>query len=85
VLLFGHTLFVIDLHIGRFSKDKPIEVPTGYSEFPKEIFSPPLSLAEQYYHNIVFWQSHKHGGHFAAMENPYELASDINKFVKKII
>ena len=67
------------------SKDKPIEVPTGYSEFPKEIFSPPLSLAEQYYHNIVFWQSHKHGGHFAAMENPYELASDINKFVKKII
>ena len=67
------------------SLDNPIEVPTGYSEFPKEIFSPPISLAEQYYHNIIFWETHKSGGHFAAMENPALLAVDINNFVRKVL
>ena len=57
----------------------------GYSEFPKEIFSPPLSLASQYYKNIVMWSSHKSGGHFAAMEKPLELALDINNFIKKVL
>ena len=66
------------------SKDEPILSPMGYSEFPKEIFSPPLSLASQYYQNIVMWSSHKSGGHFAAMEKPLELALDINNFVKKV-
>ena len=32
--------------------DNPIKVPMGYSEFPKEIFSPPNSLASQFYKNI---------------------------------
>jgi len=67
------------------SLDNPIEVPTGYSEFPKEIFLPPISLAEQYYHNIIFWETHKSGGHFAAMENPALLAADINNFVRKVL
>ena len=66
------------------SLDRPIEVPTGYSEFPKEIFSPPKSLASQYYNNIIFWKTHQSGGHFAAMENPKTLVSDINSFVKKV-
>ena len=66
------------------SLDRPIEVPTGYSEFPKEIFSPPKSLASQYYNNIIFWKINQSGGHFAAMENPKILVSDINSFVKKV-
>ena len=66
------------------SLDRPIEVQTGYSEFPKEIFSPPKSLASQYYNNIIFWNTHQSGGHFAAMENPKTLVSDINSFVKKV-
>ena len=66
-------------------KDHPILVPMGYSEFPKELFSPPKTLADQFYKNIIYWQKHNKGGHFAAMEQPKILASDINSFVKKII
>jgi microsomal epoxide hydrolase len=65
--------------------DNPITVPMGYSEFPKEIFSPPNSLASQFYKNILLWEKHNSGGHFAAMEKPKELASDVNKFVKDVI
>jgi pimeloyl-ACP methyl ester carboxylesterase len=64
--------------------NRPILVPMGYSEFPKEIFSPPISLAQQFYKDIRFWRSHGSGGHFAAMEKPNELAEDISLFVKKI-
>ncbi len=66
-------------------KNKPIEVPTGYSEFPKELFLPPKTLAEQFYKQIIFWKKHKTGGHFAALEQPDELVLDINDFVKKNI
>ena len=67
------------------NKNTPINVPMGYSEFPKEIFSPPTSLASQFYKNILLWEKHNSGGHFAAMEKPRELASDVNKFVKDVI
>ena len=67
------------------SKKQPIITPTGYSEFPKELFSPPISLASQFYKNIKHWSSHNSGGHFAAMEKPKTLAIDINKFVKEIL
>ena len=66
-------------------KNKPIEVPTGYSEFPKELFLPPKTLAEQFYKQINFWKKHKTGGHFAALEQPEALVLDINDFVKKNI
>ena len=35
--------------------------------------------------NILLWEKHNSGGHFAAMEKPKELASDVNKFVKDVI
>ena len=66
-------------------KNNPILVPMGYSEFPKEIFSPPISLANQFYKDIKFWNSHNSGGHFAALEKPKELVLDINKFVKSLL
>ena len=34
------------------SKKEPIKTPMGYSEFPKELFSPPVNLASQFYKNI---------------------------------
>ncbi len=66
-------------------KNKPILVPTGYSEFPKELFLPPKTLADQFYKKINYWKKHKIGGHFAALEQPDLLVSDINNFVKKNI
>lgn len=57
-----------------------VDVPTGYAEFPKEILSPPRSLAEHTYTNIRRWSEMKQGGHFAALEHPEALAEEISAF-----
>lgn len=58
-----------------------ISVPTAYSEFPKEIVRPPRSLAEKVY-NIQRWSTHTAGGHFAALEHPQVLATELRDFFR---
>ena len=57
-----------------------VMVPTGYAEFPKEILSPPRSLAEKTYSNIRRWTPMPKGGHFAALEQPEALAREVIAF-----
>jgi len=57
-----------------------VSVPTGYAEFPKEILRPPRSLAEKAYTDIRRWSVMPRGGHFAALEEPRALASEITAF-----
>lgn len=57
--------------------------PTGVSAFPKELGLMPRSWAETKA-NIVFWQEHPSGGHFAMYERPKELAGDLVKFYKSV-
>jgi pimeloyl-ACP methyl ester carboxylesterase len=52
-------------------------VPTGVAVFPRDVSVRPL--AEQV-HNIVHWSEFDRGGHFAAMEAPDLLTSDIRAF-----
>jgi pimeloyl-ACP methyl ester carboxylesterase len=59
-----------------------IGVPTGYTEFPHEILRPPRSLAEKTYTNIRRWTVMPRGGHFAAMEQPEALATEIQAFFR---
>jgi pimeloyl-ACP methyl ester carboxylesterase len=59
-----------------------IGVPTGYAAFPKEIIRPPRSIAQQTYTNIQRWTPMPRGGHFAAMEQPEALASEIRAFFR---
>lgn len=56
-----------------------VKVPTGYAQFPKEIYKPPRSFAEAYFTNIIRWTEHKKGGHFSAMEQAEVLADEIRK------
>ena len=60
-----------------------LEVPTGVSAFAKETEMVPRSWAEQRA-NIVFWQEHDSGGHFAAYEKPDEFADDLIKFFSSV-
>jgi len=64
------------------TKDRRIEVPTGYVEFPKEILRPPRSVAEKVY-NIQRWSVKQRGGHFAALEQPEVLADEIRAFFRQ--
>ena len=61
-----------------------IAVPTGYSEFPREILHPPKSLAARTYTDIRRWTVMAHGGHFAAMEQPRALAAEIRELFRPL-
>ncbi|TNF05903.1 MAG: epoxide hydrolase [Sphingomonadales bacterium] len=53
-----------------FFDTAPIDVPTGCSMFPAEIFQPSRRIVERRYRNIIHWNELDRGGHFAAWEQP---------------
>ena len=59
-----------------------VTVPTAYAEYPREILTPPRSLAEPFYGNIQRWTRMPAGGHFPALEHPEALAADITAFFR---
>lgn len=59
---------------------RTVDVPTGYAQFPKEILTPPRSLAARTYTDIRRWSVMPRGGHFAALEQPEMLAREIAEF-----
>ncbi len=73
-------------YYARMHRDWPIprgrtvDVPTGYAQFPKEILTPPRSLAARTYSDIRRWSVMPRGGHFAALEQPELLAGEILEF-----
>ena len=64
--------------------DGGVRVPTGYAAFPREILSPPRSVAENMYTDIRRWTEMPKGGHFAAMEQPAALAHEIVEFFRPL-
>ncbi|KAK3985821.1 putative epoxide hydrolase [Cladorrhinum sp. PSN332] len=55
--------------------------PFGYSAFPVEIATLPESWAEHLFPNLVFYNSHTQGGHFAALQEPALFLEDIEAFL----
>ncbi len=47
-----------------------VDVPAGFSVFPKELFLSPRHWAAENFKNIVYWNEVERGGHFAAFEQP---------------
>jgi pimeloyl-ACP methyl ester carboxylesterase len=60
-----------------------IEVPTGVSQFPKELVLAPREFAERFF-NVQRWKDLPRGGHFAALEEPDLLASEIREFFRPL-
>ena len=61
-----------------------VEVPTACAVFPKEMLAwPPRTYVERLY-NIKQWTEMPRGGHFAAMEQPGLLITDIRKFARSL-
>jgi pimeloyl-ACP methyl ester carboxylesterase len=61
-----------------------VNVPTGYAEYPREILTPPRSLAENTYANLTRWTRMASGGHFPALEGPQQLAEEIRAFFRPL-
>jgi pimeloyl-ACP methyl ester carboxylesterase len=59
-----------------------IEVPCGIAHLPKQSPFPPRSWIERGY-NVQHWTELASGGHFAAMEEPEALVTDIRTFCRK--
>ncbi|MDH1440418.1 epoxide hydrolase [Pseudomonas sp. GD03722] len=49
---------------------RQLDVPTGCSIFPRDIYAAPRSWAEQCMNQLVYWNELERGGHFAAFERP---------------
>ncbi|MBQ0891760.1 epoxide hydrolase N-terminal domain-containing protein [Micromonospora sp. U56] len=60
-----------------FFATKGVTVPVGVSIFPDEIYRVPRSWAERAYPNLVYYNQHDRGGHFAAWEQPQLLSEDV--------
>jgi Epoxide hydrolase N terminus len=52
--------------------------PLSYASFPKEIINPPREWVERVF-NVSRWTLMTQGGHFAALEQPLALATDIHQ------
>jgi len=63
---------------------KKIEIPTAAAIFPAEMSEwPPRSYVERIF-NLQQWSEMEAGGHFAALEKPDLLISDIQKFLRTL-
>jgi pimeloyl-ACP methyl ester carboxylesterase len=63
--------------------DEPSTTPTALADFAQENFIPLRHIAERT-NNIVQWTTYPQGGHFAAMEHPDLLATDLRTFFRLI-
>ena len=68
---------------GRTNRD-PVEVPTGCSIFPKEIFRPSRRWVERRFTDLRYWNELDRGGHFAALEQPATLVDEVRAFFRLV-
>jgi pimeloyl-ACP methyl ester carboxylesterase len=62
----------------------PVDLPTGISIFPKELFRPSRRWAERRFTNIVYWHELDRGGHFAAFEEPQLFVGEMRAFARTL-
>jgi pimeloyl-ACP methyl ester carboxylesterase len=60
-----------------FFAPKNVKIPVAVSVFPDDIDAPSRGWAERAYPNLIFYNRHEKGGHFAAWEQPELLSSDV--------
>ena len=62
-----------------FGPEDYVRVPVAFAQFPKELPTPPRAYVEKGF-NIRRWTPMPAGGHFAAVEQPALLATDLKAF-----
>lgn len=54
-----------------------VDLPVGYSVFPRELYRAPRSWAEACFPRLIHWHELDRGGHFAAWEQPQLFAKEL--------
>jgi pimeloyl-ACP methyl ester carboxylesterase len=62
----------------------PVEVPTGCSIFPKEIFRSSRRWAEKRFRRLVHFRELPRGGHFAAFEQPETFVREVRETFRQL-
>ena len=55
----------------------PVDLPTGCTIFPKEIFRCSRRWAQKRFSNLIYWNEPERGGHFAALEVPEVFVTEV--------
>jgi pimeloyl-ACP methyl ester carboxylesterase len=54
-----------------------LSIPAAVTVFPSEIYQAPRTWAERAYHNLVYFHDAEKGGHYAAWEQPFVYAAEL--------
>lgn len=76
-------LYYETMHSPTLSAPTHTKVPTGFAIFPKDITPAPKEFAERFF-NVQRWQEMPRGGHFAALEEPGLLVSELREFFRPL-
>jgi len=77
-------LYCETMRCGRFAPpEQRVQVPVGAAIFPAEIYKAPRAWAEAVY-DIRRWTVMRSGGHFAALEEPEALVTDLREFFRPL-
>jgi len=57
--------------------NQTVDIPSGFSVYPKEIVQPVRAWVEDRFTDIRHWREHDKGGHFAAFEVPEAFTVDL--------
>ena len=68
----------------RRRQREPVEIPSGMSIFPKEIFRASRRWAERRFVDIRYWNELERGGHFAAFEVPEVYVDEVRAFFRTV-
>ncbi|MBB5635074.1 pimeloyl-ACP methyl ester carboxylesterase [Pedobacter cryoconitis] len=61
-----------------------ISIPAAVTVFPGEIYQAPKSWTEKAYHNLIYFNEVKKGGHFAQWEEPQLFAEELRAAFKTL-
>ena len=67
-----------------FRGGETVDLPSGMSIFPGEIFSPSRRWAERRFTDIRHWNELDVGGHFAAFEQPTTFVDEVRAFFRSV-
>ncbi len=76
-------LYYEAMHSPTLAAPTHVELPTGFAIFPKDITPAPREFAERFF-NVQRWQEMPRGGHFAALEEPGLLVSELREFAQSL-
>jgi pimeloyl-ACP methyl ester carboxylesterase len=62
----------------------PVDVPSGVSVFPKEIFRPSQRWVETRFTDLRYYNERDKGGHFAAFEQPDAFVDEVRAFFRLV-